>query len=791
MNFTEFVSQNVNTLLEQFPDPLFAQEINELNKANLNWLAKVPKRKGFVSQVSNVVLPMFKLLTDKSKTGIINAEMGTGKTTMSNLIAGLLFHNEYESKGMNVMFLASGSKHENKMKREAIAILDDIVSVHIIRLNPRRRRGEITIEEALDMPKVAGRINYFILSKDSGKNSFKSKAFDDISFCPSCGNGLTEKVRKLTKAEQVKLRLGLPDVPIKRAGKSIYSCACGEKTWTTTGGKRSIGEIVTSRMKNKYDKFFDLLIVDEVHEMQNPNSLQTIMYKNIAQASYRKIIMTGTLSNGYASSIFHILYPLFSKHFKEYGGFDYDKIGSFVDFFGFKMETSKVKIDGIGSKRKSVSIQELPQINDRIVGFLAPYTVWFSIEDLNIKMPKFSEKPLIMEIDPIIKERFESWSEKVLTLKDFFNDAKLYQFKSALHYRLNNPCYPYVHEVEEIVPAEDFEVPLVTPEGAHIEYLETENKFRLTASIPFEPIESTFVSSKESELLNLVQNELEEGRRMIIYGLHNESIDLYDRLINVLVSNGIDAEAMPSSLKSEDIEQWLIDYKKDVVIVPQKRVATGLDLVMFHTVIFYEMDTQLRVVQQAKVRPWRPVGQDKNVRCFYLAFKGNQESQLISMAQKMRAAATVEGKILEKDSIAALYDYNPEMTAAVAEISLKIDSGDVNFEYEDDVTDAIVPLTEMEQYYKDLLDEEMDKIVEEEIEINDTEIAFVNDIDEVPEEPEVIEIETKVEEIDLAKEIIPLSNDISIEISNDEVEREDISPIDVVVERNGQMAFVF
>lgn len=796
MTYTEFVRDNIEELLKQFPEPLFIQMLSELNKKNLEWLAKVPKRKGFVTQVSEVVMPMFKLLTEKSRAGIINAEMGTGKTSMSNLIAGLLYHNEYEDKGMNVLFLASGSKHENKMKREAKAIFGNLVDIHIIRLNPRRRRGEITIQEALAMEKVPGKINYFILSKDSGKNSFKSTAANDLSFCPKCGEGLTDKVRNLPKKDQIKLRLGVGGVPVKKAGKSIYACSsCGEKTWETNGGKRSIGEVVAASMKNKTDKKFDFMIVDEVHEMQNPNSLQTMLYKNISQASYRVLVMTGTLSNGYASSIFHILYPLFAKHFKEYGGFDYDKIGSFVDFFGFKQETTKVKIDSLGSKRKSTSISELPQINDRIVGFLAPYTVWFSIADLNIDMPEFTEAPIITDVDMQIKDRFTEWEHKVQNLKVCFNDPKLYQFKTALHYRVNNPSFPYVHEVEEYVEASEFKAPSYIPEGASIRFIEEENRYHIQASIPFEPLAEDFVSTKERALIKKLEEELAEGRRVIIYGLHDESISLHSRLLSILNASGIDADAMPTSLKSEDIEQWLIDYKKDVVIVPQKRVATGLDLVMFHTVIFYELDSQLRVVQQAKVRPWRPVGQTKDVRCFYLAFKGNQETALISMAQKMRAAATVEGKILTDDSIAALYDYNPTMTAAVAEITQRIQSGE--FQYDDsEAVSRNSEMSEMEKYYQDLLDAQ--KEAEPEVEAKS---EVVEDT-----EPECEEAEDASETVE---ENVAVVDDSVIEVANEEKD-DDVEQIDVknipeepansnvelvavrtVISARGQMAFVF
>jgi len=800
MRYTDFVALNVSQLLEQLPNPFFVKSLSPINKRWAEYLAKEPLRKGFNPQVVKGVMPIVNLLQNKSRAAILNGEMGVGKTTMANLIVGVLNEDDHKEKGMKVIFLASGSKHEQKMVREANETLGDIVETFIIRPKPRRRRGEITIEECLDMSNIPGKILYFILSKDSGKNTFKDVASTDVDFCQKCGEGLTDKVRSLKTADKIRLRLGIPGHKIKKAGKSIYQCStCSAKTWSTVSGSPSIGDIIAATMKSKSDKKFDLAIIDEVHEMQNPNSLQSIMYKQIVQASYRALVMTGTLSNGYASSIFHILYPLLATHFKKYGGFDYDKIGAFIDFFGFKKTVSKVRIDSIGSKRRSQTVQELPQINDRIVGFLAPYTVWFTVEDLGIEMPPFKEISALVEVDPEVSKQFEDWKNKVLPYKNFFNDARLHHFNMASHYRINNPTMDYTYEVEEFLGQDKLPEDHSGAVGtATMEFDHELDKYRLHVRVDFEPLPMDFESNKEKKLVSIVEQELSEGRRTIIYGLHDKSINLYERLIHVLNRHGIEAEAMPSNLKSEDIEQWFIQNESDVVIVPQKRVATGLDLIMYHTIVFYEMDDQLRVVQQAKVRPWRPVGQDKEVRCYYVAYRGSQERSLVSMAQKMRAAATIEGKILDPTSIAAQYDYNPEMTAAVKEIAAKVEESGIKFVYDKDVEDenSVNSACALEDYYAEQV-----KLAKAEskddTETNDTE-ATDNPVDsfEIVADTEDIVSEVVIaakEELDaVVAEVKPEP----VQAKPKAIKREvmpniAISEVKTTVEKNGQMAFVF
>lgn len=640
----DFFKDNAESIIKEFKDPFFIPELNDQNKELLSYLGAAQfnwgaSRNAFPGQAKGVILPITKLFLEKrSKAAIIAAKMGTGKTTMSNSIMALLFEKEYKENGMNAAFLTVG-KHMNKMEREVKAVCGGIINIYKVKTNPKKRdSSEISFDEAIQIKRVPGVINYFLISKDSGKNGFKYAPMKPGQKCPDCG----AKLKPTNKSKK----------------ESWYCHSCGESTSHVIGGKESFAHKLLRNRKNKHDKLFDLLIVDEVHEFANRDSLQSQLYKALVNVSYRTIVMTGTLSNGYASSVFHILYPLFARHFKKYGGFDYNKIGSFVSFFGAKKESSKVVIDRRGNERTSVKIQELPQINDRIISFMAPYTVWFGIEDLGVEMPPFSEHTRIVPLNEEISNAFRTWDTNIL---NFIRNRDIANFVDTryLHlanktYRLNNPCTEYSFNIPEI---ELNDTGTVLPE----------------ANINFNPLSEDFESNKEKALIQLCESELKNKRRILVYGVYNNATGLYNRLKLVLNRHNISVDIMPSNLPSEQIEEWVIsDEREDVVILPQKRVATGLDLVQFQTVIFYEIDKQLKTVSQSKVRPWRPIGQDKEVKVFYLAYEGEQEKELKIMASKMRAAAIVDGEVIEDNTIASIYDYNPEMTAAIADISEQI-----------------------------------------------------------------------------------------------------------------------
>jgi len=81
-----------------------------------------------------------------------------------------------------------------------------------------------------------------------------------------------------------------------------------------------------------------------------------------------------------------------------------------------------------------------------------------------------------------------------------------------------------------------------------------------------------------------------------------------------------------------------------VVIAHPKLVETGLDLLDFPTIIFYESGYSLHTLRQASRRSWR-IGQSRNVRVKFLCYEGTmQGSCLRLMGKKLLVALTMEGK---------------------------------------------------------------------------------------------------------------------------------------------------
>jgi hypothetical protein len=91
-------------------------------------------------------------------------------------------------------------------------------------------------------------------------------------------------------------------------------------------------------------------------------------------------------------------------------------------------------------------------------------------------------------------------------------------------------------------------------------------------------------------------------------------------------------------------------------------VQTGLDLIQFPEVVWYQQDYSVYIVRQASRRSWR-IGQKEPVNVHHLYYKGTIQEKAITLnVKKLRAALLTEGELtdghfldqIEEDGLVAL-----------------------------------------------------------------------------------------------------------------------------------------
>ena len=102
-----------------------------------------------------------------------------------------------------------------------------------------------------------------------------------------------------------------------------------------------------------------------------------------------------------------------------------------------------------------------------------------------------------------------------------------------------------------------------------------------------------------------------------------------------------------ASVDTSKREAWYARQIKEgtqVVISHPKLVETGLDLLDFPTILFYESGYSLHTLRQASRRSWR-IGQRRPVRVKFLCYEGTMQTACLRLiGEKLLVALTMEGK---------------------------------------------------------------------------------------------------------------------------------------------------
>jgi Uncharacterised methyltransferase family (DUF6094) len=156
----------------------------------------------------------------------------------------------------------------------------------------------------------------------------------------------------------------------------------------------------------------------------------------------------------------------------------------------------------------------------------------------------------------------------------------------------------------------------------------------------------------ERRLITLVQQELSEGRRVMVYLEQNDLRSMARRLEWVL-KDALEIQrtqpwTLPNSVAAEDRQQAILQAVQRghrVVIVPYRRVNEGLNLQAgIDSIIWVEMALNLFMLDQASRRAWR-LGKREEVRIYYLAYANTAgHTKLRKLGQQSGAAAAFAGE---------------------------------------------------------------------------------------------------------------------------------------------------
>lgn len=615
----------------------------------------------------------------ESDAVFVIGEMGIGKTIIGS---GITYSHFNKKAGLKAIVLCP-SHLTSKWKRE--------VESYVPNAN-----GYI-VKDFSDLKKIENKIKYptpsenvfVILSKETAKSSYELMPAVNWSIskntftCPCCGMPLKKRVKIP--------RVGYEMIPFEKNDmmfKKAYNERCQEcktKLWQPSN-KNGLGkwlklgkegwvmqkhlddfyipleakEKLTTAESGLFDKLifakesvelgnpargltaprkysmakyikdnlkFDYSLIDEIHEYKGGSSAQGNAMADIVRSSKKMIGLTGTLLNGYADGLFYILYRAFPRMMQK-EGFEYCDEGEFTRQFGVVKKTNHYVrrgnadvLNGTGKEKK------LPGVSPLVfTKFLLENAVFLSLADLDGGLPAYREIPLGIEMDTNLRNEYEDLERRVRSFAFNFTaqGSKLMgQMPQILGSYVDTPF-----GLDDVVDKQTDEV-LVEMK-----------------SLPEEPIRN-----KESELLKLVKEKLENNEKVLIYCQWTESTDILARVQGLLKSNDIDSFVLKSSVSASEREAYInreVGKGKQVMICNPKLVETGLDLLEFTTIVFYQMGYNIFTMRQASRRSWR-LSQTKDIEVYFMYYNNTiQETAMGLMATKLQASMAIEGNMGEE-----------------------------------------------------------------------------------------------------------------------------------------------
>lgn len=509
-----------------------------------------------------------------------------------------------------------------------------------------------------ELPRYAP--NDFDFMKKGDKNTLCKKALDNNGkVINGCGGKLWTAATKKNSSNWVKLdKVGWVNKSRIQTVKDMaetYTAdlvdnapaklrAQYQNTIAAINGFDAAGSI--ERFPNRYsiaryihkhlNHVFDYLICDEVHEMAG-DSLQGNAFGAIVNSVWKGIFLTGTLSNGYASGLFYLLFRTQTKKMLD-SGYDHKSIEAFNRDYGvIEKTTTKTgrivtryngdhdfRLNRNGSKSKT---KLKPGISPTmVVDFLMNNMISVSKKDIKSNLCAYSEVPVAVEMDDELRKSYQEMLKNVEV------------FRTGGYGRGG---FRQVRAIKAaVLTANMF---LDQPYGLDIKGNDEVSHDDLELS-------PNVIRPKERELIKICQEKAELGEKILVYCEFTNKLDIVNRLTRLLNDAGIKAISMDGSVKQTERQPWLIARAKegvDAVVLNPSLIDVGLNLLDYTTIIFYEIGTQVTKIRQASQRSNR-INQEHPVSVYFMYYKGTiQEDTLGAVSQKLKASKAVEGNFTD------------------------------------------------------------------------------------------------------------------------------------------------
>ncbi len=668
------------------------------------------KRKPFAAQ-AEVVQAITALLLDRhEQAGIINAEMGTGKTMMAIAVAAVM-----HAAGYRRTLVVSPPHLVYKWRRE---ILETIPAARVWVLN-----GPDTLLKLLKLrdqmgDAYDGRQEFFILGRVRMRMGFhwrlacwKKRAAGGqlLAACPDCGQVLEDLEGNLVTVEE-----------FERGDRRRTCSSCRGALWTLIrpgkpdGGNRratilksmcripTIGPVRAERLLNDFgEDFLATMLVDNVSEFINLMDAKGNFVFSDRQAKRMERSMAniefGFGEGGYQPTefikrylpdgYFDLLVVDEGHEYKNSGSAQGQAMGvlaakarktvlltgtlmgGYADdlfYLLFRILTQRMIEDGYRpNARGSMAPAAMSFMRDHGVlkdiyterdGDSHKTARGKKLSVRTVKAPGFGPKGIHRFVLPFtVFLKLKDIGGNVLPdYQEEFVDVPMAPEQASAYQRL---AATLTAELRQALARRDttllgvvLNVLLAWPDCCFRPEIVKHPRTRDTLAFVPAIFGDEQLMPKEQALVDLCLEEKAKGRKVLAYTVYSGTRDTTSRLKKVLEQSGLKVAVLRASVDTSRREDWILDQVDrgiDVLITNPELVKTGLDLLDFPTIAFLQTGYNVYTLQQAARRSWR-IGQKHPVRVVFFGYAGSSQITCLQlMAKKIAVAQSTSGDVPE------------------------------------------------------------------------------------------------------------------------------------------------
>ncbi|PWU32078.1 DEAD/DEAH box helicase [Pseudomonas sp. RW407] len=708
INLTDFIDEFGDELLESLNcsnPPVYAGANNPHRQLVMEQL----KRKPFAAQ-AEVVQAIAALLLDRNEqAGIINAEMGTGKTMMAIAVAAVMY-----AAGYRRTLVISPPHLVYKWRRE---ILETIPGARVWVLNgPDTLVKLLKLRDQIGQP-YDGRQEFFILGRVRMRMGFhwrlacsKKRAAGGqlLAACPDCGQVLEDQEGSLVTVEE-----------FERSDRRRTCTSCSGALWTLIrpgkpdGGSRratilksmcripTIGPVRAERLLNDFgEDFLASMLVDNVSEFINLMDAKGNFIFSDRQAKRMERSMAniefGFGEGGYQPTefikrylpdgYFDLLVVDEGHEYKNSGSAQGQAMGvlaakarktvlltgtlmgGYADdlfYLLFRILTQRMIEDGYRpNARGSMAPAAMSFMRDHGVlkdiyterdGDSHKTARGKKLSVRTVKAPGFGPKGIHRFVLPFtVFLKLKDIGGVLPDYQEEFVDVPMAPEQASAYQRLATTL---TAELRQALARRDttllgvvLNVLLAWPDCCVRSEMVKHPRTRETLAFVPAIFGEEQLMPKEQALMDLCLEEKSKGRKVLAYTVYSGTRDTTSRLKKVLEHAGLKVAVLRASVDTARREDWILDQVDrgiDVLITNPELVKTGLDLLDFPTIAFLQTGYNVYTLQQAARRSWR-IGQKHPVRVIFFGYAGSSQITCLQlMAKKIAVAQSTSGDVPE------------------------------------------------------------------------------------------------------------------------------------------------